>query len=38
MTDRLKLKDDATLGDIYLAILAGLSASFEKMIAIVEAV
>lgn len=38
VTDRLKLKDDATLGDIYLAILAGLSASFEKMIAIVEAV
>lgn len=36
VTDRLKLKEDATLGEIYSAILDGLSASFERMGAIFE--
>jgi hypothetical protein len=36
VTDRLKLREDATLSEVYSAILDGLSTSFEKMIAIVE--
>ncbi|MCP3392350.1 hypothetical protein NLM27_26735 [Bradyrhizobium sp. CCGB12] len=36
VTDRLKLKEDATFAEIYLAIRDSLSASFEKMTAIVE--
>lgn len=36
VTDRLKLKEDATLSEIYSAILEALSASFEKMVAVTE--
>jgi hypothetical protein len=36
VTDRLKLKEDATLSEIYITTLDGLSASFEKMIAVVQ--
>ncbi|WP_441242081.1 hypothetical protein [Tardiphaga sp. 768_D3_N2_1] len=36
VTNRLQLKEDATLGEIYSAILDGLSASFTRMAAIAE--